>query len=255
MIAGVEPLTGKVLGKANNLKVISRCGVGLDTVDMEAARRLGIRVVNTPDAPTQAVAELTIGLILAVLRKIPQLDAGIRRGGWKGSKGNLLSGKTVGIIGCGRIGSRVAELCSSFGCEIIGHDRFMESHPSINLVGFEELLESSDIITLHIPLTNENMNLISKECIAKMRTGALIINASRGGLIDEEALFEALDQGKLSGAAVDCFVKEPYYGRLAELDNAVLSPHMGSSTHETRKVMEQEAFNNLIKELVNLELI
>ena len=255
MIAGVEPLSRKVLSAAKNLKVISRCGVGLDSVDLEAAVELGIKVVNTPDAPTRAVAELTIGLILSILRKIPQLDAKIRKGGWKGPKGNLLMGKTVGIVGCGRIGTTVAEICKAFGCEVIGYDRFIKNHMSINLVDLDELLGTSDIITLHIPMTKDNENLISEECIKKVKRGAVIINASRGGLIDEDALFDALSDGRLSGAAIDCFVEEPYSGKLSELDNVVLSPHMGSSTHETRRVMEQEAFNNLIKALINLELI
>lgn len=255
MIAGVEPLTEKVLEAAENLKVISRCGVGLDSVDLTAANKLGIKVLNTPDAPTQAVAELTIGLILSVLRKIPILDSGIKNGSWKGQKGSLLSGKTIGIIGCGRIGSRVAELCRSFGCEVIGFDKFINSHPAIKMVCFDELLKTSDIITMHIPKTNENTNIISKDAFEIIKPGAVLINASRGGLIDEEALYEALVEGTLSAAALDCFVDEPYSGKLIELDNIVLSPHMGSSTYETRKVMEQEAFNNLIKALINLKLI
>ena len=255
MIAGVEPLSKKVLSAAKNLKVISRCGVGLDSVDLEAAAELGIKVVNTPDAPTQAVAELTIGLILSVLRKIPRLDAKIRKGGWKGPKGNLLMGKTVGIVGCGRIGTKVAEICKAFGCEVIGHDRFIKNHMSIKLVELYELLSASDIITLHIPMTKVNENLISEKNLRKVKKGAVIINASRGGIIDEDALFDALNDGRLSGAAIDCFVEEPYCGKLSELDNVILSPHMGSSTHETRRVMEQEAFNNLIKAMINLELI
>ena len=255
MIAGVEPISKKVLDAAENLKVISRCGIGMDSVDLKVAGELGIKVINTPDAPAQAVAELTLGLMLAVLRKIPQQDTGIRKGNWKGPKGRLLSGKTIGIVGCGRIGSKVAFICSAFGCRCLGYDPLINIHPLIEITEFSKLLEFSDIVTLHIPLTDKNRGLISENQIENMKNKAILINAARGGLVDEEALYNALSNGKLTGAGLDCFKEEPYNGRLIELDNIVLSPHMGSSTVETRKIMEQQSVDNLINTLAELELI
>jgi len=255
MIAGVEPLTEKVLEEAENLKVISRCGIGMDSVDMGIARKLGIKIVNTPDAPSQAVAELTLALMLSVLRKIPQQDAEIRKGNWKGPKGNLLSGKTIGIIGCGRIGSKVAFICSAFGCRCLGYDPLIYTHPLIEMTEFPRLLESSDIVTLHIPFIDKNKGLISENQIENMKNKAILINTARGGLVDEKALYKALSSGKLAGAGIDCFIEEPYSGKLTELDNIVLSPHMGSSTVETRKIMEQRSVDNLITALTELDLI
>ena len=235
--------------------VISRVGIGLDSVDLEAAKEFGIRVLNTPDAPTQAVAEFTIGMIMAVLRKIRQLDLAVRQGKGKGDSGVLMAGKTLGIIGCGRIGSRVAKICEAIGCKTIGYDPYIKAHGQIEIVELKELIEKSDIVTLHVPRTPETENIISKEEIAGMKKGAVLINISRGGLIDEDALYDALKDGKLYGAALDCFAQEPYTGKLTELDNIVLSSHMGSSTVETRAEMETQAIENLRKEFKNIGLI
>ena len=255
IVAGVEPLTRAVLSQAKKLKVISRVGIGLDSVDLEAAKEFGIKVLNTPDAPTQAVAEFTIGMILVVLRKIRQLDSAVRRENGKSDAGMLLAGKTVGIVGCGRIGSRVAKICEAIGCKTLGYDPYIKAHGQIKMVELQELIEKSDIVTLHVPRTSETENIISKEKIAEMKKGAVLINISRGGLIDEDALYDALKCGKLYGAALDCFAKEPYSGKLTELDNIVLSSHMGSSTVETRAEMETQAIENLLKEFENLRLI
>lgn len=255
MIAGVEPITKNVLESTTNLKVISRCGIGLDSIDLIAAKTLNITVVNTPDAPKEAVAELTIGLILSVLRHIPSLDNNIRNGNWKGPKGMLLNGKTIGIIGCGRIGSRLAELLKPYNVSIVGYDSAIKKHALIKLVNLDDLLKTSDIVSLHIPLTPINKNIISKDRIKKMKKNAIIINAARGGLVDEDALYEELNNGHLYGAALDCFKDEPYSGPLRDLKNVILSPHMGSSTVETRKLMENNAAENLIGELKHLGII
>lgn len=249
MIAGVEPITRRVLSAATNLAVISRCGAGLDSIDLEAAEELGISVINTPDAPKEAVAELALGMILTVLRNITVLDRNIRKGNWKGPKGILLESKTVGIIGCGRIGSRLAELLTPFRCRLVGHDPALASHEYIEMVGLDELIEMSDIISLHIPLTDYTRNIMSRDRIGKMKKGAVLINTARGGLVDEEALFDALSGGNLHGAALDCFCQEPYVGNLKELDNIVLMPHMGSSTYKTREDMEKRAVENLMSVL------
>jgi D-3-phosphoglycerate dehydrogenase len=249
MIAGVEPLTRKVLEKAKNLKVISRAGIGMDSVDLQAAKDLGIVVTNTPDAPTIPVAELTLGMILSLLRRIHISDASIRHGEWIRPMGNLLHGKTVGLIGCGRIGSYLAGLLSSFGCIILGYDCFIDKSDKFSLVGLGKILSDADIISLHIPYSQKNYHFIDAEKIQKMKKGALLINAARGGLVDENALYNALTSGHLGGAALDCFEQEPYTGKLKELDNVLLTAHIGSYAQEGRVMMEKQAVENLFREL------
>jgi len=249
MIAGVEPLTRKVLEKAKNLKVISRAGIGMDSVALQAAKDLGIVVTNTPDAPTIPVAELTLGMILSLLRRIHISDASIRRGDWVRPMGNLLHDKTVGLIGCGRIGSYLAGLLSSFGCKILGCDPFVNKSDNFFLVDLGEILSDADIISLHIPYNRENHHFINAKRIQSMKKGALLINTARGGLIDEDALYNALFSGYLGGAAMDCFEEEPYAGKLKELDSVLLTAHIGSYAQEGRIMMERQAVENLLREL------
>ncbi|MEK7234707.1 MAG: phosphoglycerate dehydrogenase [Elusimicrobiota bacterium] len=258
LFAGIEPLTAKALeASASHLKVISRCGIGLDTVDLDAAKRLGIKVFNTPDAPSQAVAELTIGLMLAVLRRIAEADAAVRRGDWKTMMGRLLGSRTVGVVGLGRIGSRVAKLASAFGSPVLAYEpRDAAAAPAgTKRASLEEVLKGSDIITLHVPMSPENKNLIDASRIAAMKPGAILINASRGGLVDEAALLQALKDKRLSGAGLDTFEGEPYKGPLKELPQVVLTPHMGSAAEECRSRMEREAADNLIVGLRALGVI
>ena len=249
MIAGVEPLTLKVLKMAKNLKVISRCGIGLDSVDLKAAANLRIAVMNTPDAPTIPVAELTLGMILALLRRVHIIDAGIRRGEWERPMGLLLHGKTVGIVGCGRIGSYLARLLSNFGCRVLGFDPYLDQHEFCHMVTLDALLAQSDIVSLHIPYSRENHHFIAAEQLTMMKKGAILINAARGGLIDEKALFTSLQGGHLWGAALDCYEDEPYKGELRMLPNVLLTSHIGSYAREGRIMMEQQALENLINEL------
>jgi D-3-phosphoglycerate dehydrogenase / 2-oxoglutarate reductase len=249
LIAGVEPLTRQVLEKAVNLKIISRCGIGMDSVDLQAAQELGIVVTNTPNGPTLAVAELTMGLILALLRRIHVSDASIRRAGWDRPMGGLLHGKTVGIIGCGRIGGHVAKLLSSFGCLTLGCDLECQDSSYFTTENLEKILPLADILTLHVPYSAMNHHFINAARFKLMKPGAIIVNASRGGLIDEEALSDALKNGHLSGAALDCFEKEPYNGPLKELDNVLLTAHIGSYAKEARIMMEQQAVENLLHNL------
>lgn len=249
MVAGVEPLTAQVLAGASGLRVISRCGIGLDNVDLEAAKELGVRVYNTPDAPTTAVAELTIGLILTLLRSISASDRSIRRGDWSRPMGRLLSELTVGIVGCGRIGAAVAGVLKGFGCEVLGCDPALNGHPGMEMTDLEPLLARADIVTLHLPYHPNLHHLINSDRIAKMKRGAFLINASRGGLVDETALYEALKSGYLSGAALDCFESEPYNGPLTKCENVVLTAHVGSYAREARINMEREAINNLLRGL------
>jgi len=246
LVAGTEPLTAEVLKAAKNLKVISRCGTGLDNVDLEAAKRLGIKVFNTPDAPTLAVAELALGLILSLMRHVPHMDRDIRAGKWQKRMGNLIRGKTVGIIGFGRIGQKVAELIQALGAHVVYCD------PAVNKTGYkklllDELLTQSDIVTLHLSGGSKGTPLLGDKELRRMKQGAWLLNCARGGIVDEEALSRVLQEGCLSGAALDVFTKEPYNGPLAKLDNVILTPHIGSYAVESRVEMEVETVKNLIK--------
>lgn len=249
MIAGVEPLNRDVLICAEKLKVISRCGIGLDNVDLATARSLGITVINTPDAPTIPVAELTIGMILSLLRKIHRSDYSIRNNEWVRPMGNLLFKKTVGIIGCGRIGSYVAKLLEPFTVNIIGFDPVTTDQCNIEFVNIEELLKKSDIITIHMPYSDNNKHFVNTDFLKQMKKGAVIINAARGGLVDENALYDVIKSGHLAGAALDCFEKEPYKGPLKEFDNVLLTGHIGSYALEGRIMMEKQAVENLFDKL------
>lgn len=249
LIAGTEELTKESLLKLPSLKVISRCGTGLDNVDMDAACNLGIRVFNTPDAPAQAVAELTIGLMLDSLRHISHTDRMIRRGEWKKPMGNLLYGKTVGVIGYGRIGKQVSKLAMAFGAKIIAFDIKPCCNAGVQTASFDELIANSDIITLHLSCNDQNNCLIDARVISRMKEKAHIINTSRGGFIDEDALYEALQSGKLAGAAIDTFTSEPYTGKISKLDNAIVTSHIGSYAKESRIAMEKQAVENLLNGL------
>lgn len=252
IIAGVEPLTSSVFDKANALKAIARCGIGMDSVDLDAAKKKGIKVTNTPDAPTIPVAELTMGMILSLLRKIPLSDSGIKSGNWVRPTGNLLQGKTVGLIGCGRIGKMVAKFLQPFECRINGYDPFLEKADRINILPIEDVLKTSDIISLHLPYNDETHHMFDLDKISLMKKGAVIINAARGGLIDEKALCDFLKSGHLAGAAIDCFETEPYSGPLTQLENVVLTGHIGSYAKEGRILMETQAVDNLINSLNNV---
>jgi D-3-phosphoglycerate dehydrogenase / 2-oxoglutarate reductase len=236
------------LQSANNLRAVSRVGIGLDTVDLTVAAELGIHVMNTPEPPATAVAELTIGHILGILRHISRVDRAIRKGSWKGEFGALLSGKTVGVVGYGRIGRRVAKLLDSFDANVVVHDPLVND-AGITFVSLDELISSSDIVTLHIPYTSENHHIIDSQRISAMKPGAIVVNVARGGLVDEAALTEALRNGALGGAALDCFEVEPYSGPLTSLDNVQMTAHMGTYATETRGQMERQAASQLVEYL------
>lgn len=250
LIAGTEPLTRMVLESAKRLKIISRCGVGLDNIDLNATAQLGIKIFNTPYTPTLSVAELTIGLMLDLLRKVTLMDRDIKVGIWKKRMGNLLGGKKVGIIGFGRIGQKVAEFLMPFAVEIAYFDiHIQQCSLPYPFKPFEELLKWADIITIHCSVPENGKPIIGREELKKMKKGAWIINASRGGLVEEEALYVSLKMGYLSGAALDVYQQEPYGGNLKELDNVILTPHIGSYTKEGRVEMELQAVKNLLRGL------
>jgi D-3-phosphoglycerate dehydrogenase len=246
LLAGVEPLTAKVISGAQGLRVISRCGVGLDNVDQDAASARDISVFSTPDAPVDAVVEMTMGLMLATLRKIPEADRLVRADGWPRLKGRLLKAQTVGVLGLGRIGGKVAGLCAAFGARVIAYDPLVKSAPSgVECVDLKTLLAQSDIVSLHIPYNEKTHHLINKESLATMKPGAILVNTARGSLVNEDELLAALRSGQLWGAGLDVFESEPYSGELRDLPQVVLTPHLASSAVESRREMELEAARNL----------
>ena len=256
LIAGIEPLTGRVFQSAPNLKVISRCGAGMDSVDLAAAKNHGIQVLNTPEAPAQAVAELTLGYILSLLRQIGAIDHAVRNGEWPRTQGRLLAAQTVGVIGLGHIGRRVARLCQAFEATVIAHDPFAIQVPDgVTLVSLEQLLTSADIVTLHTPYSTDTHHLLNAAAFAAMKPEVIVINAARGGLVDENALAGALKSGKVSAAALDVFEQEPYHGALLEFSNITLTSHVGSLARESRQRMEIEAAENLLQGLIKGGLV
>ena len=250
MIAGVEPLTRDVLTAAKKLRVISRCGTGMDSVDAAAAAELGMWVKNTPDAPAAAVAELTLGMMLNTLRRLAEADRGIRANRWSPLMGRLMSEQAVGLVGFGRVGRRVARLVRAFGARVIAYDTQQTSaEEGVEFRSLGEVISMADVLSLHVPYAATLHHLLDRKKIAAMKPGAILINAARGGLIDEAALLDALQAGRLAGAALDCFETEPYSGALAALPQVLLTAHMGSYAKEARQLMEQEAADNLLQGL------
>ncbi|MBS0424902.1 MAG: phosphoglycerate dehydrogenase [Proteobacteria bacterium] len=256
LIAGIEPLTKRVFQSAPHLKVISRCGAGMDSVDLAAAKNRGIQVLNTPEAPAQAVAELTLGYILSLLRQINPIDRAVRNGEWPRTQGRLLAAQTVGVIGLGHIGRRVARLCQAFEATVVAHDPFATQIPDgVTLMPLQQLLGSADIITLHTPYSADTHHMLDADTFAAMKPEAIVINAARGGLVDENALLAALQSSKISAAALDVFEQEPYHGPLIESGNIILTSHVGSLARESRQRMEIEAAENLLQGLIESGLI
>ncbi|EEU8400258.1 phosphoglycerate dehydrogenase [Campylobacter lari] len=258
LIAGTEKITEEVLQNAPNLKLISRVGIGLDGIDFELCCKYNIKVAYTPDAPTMAVAELCVGLILDLSRKISFTDVNLKQGIWNRHMGMLLYGKTIGIIGMGRIGKSLIKLLSSFNvsfkvCEPDPDFAFLKMY-NIKLVDKEKLLRESDVISLNLPLKKDTIDYLILDDLKKMKKSAILINTARGGIVNERDLFIALRDKIIAGAAVDVFEEEPYRGKLRELDNVVLTCHMGASTIESRTDMETQAVEEAIRYKNNISL-
>jgi D-3-phosphoglycerate dehydrogenase len=247
LVAGTEHLGRDVLERLPQLKALSRCGVGMDNVDLKAARELGIELRNTPYGPTLAVAEMTLGLVLDLLRDISRMDRELRRGVWKKRMGRQLKGKRLGIVGMGRIGMAVAECFAPLGVEIAFADPW-SACSEYDCMELDELLRWADVVSLHCSKT-EACPLIGAREMDLMREGAYLVNAARGGLVDEAALAERLADGRIAGAALDGFENEPYQGPLTELENVLLTPHIGSYAAEGRLMMEIDAVENLLGSL------
>lgn len=257
VIAGTEAYDKKVLEKLKGLRVISRCGAGMDNLDLETCEVLGIKVFNTSDTATRAVAELVIGLILNLLRHVSVMDREMHSGLWQKRMGHLCIDKEMGIIGLGRIGREVAKLAAALGAKVFYYDPQVPGSDCSSATKNElrDLLGHCDIISLHLPLTPENKHFIGKKEISLMKESALLINCSRGGIVDEGALLSALKTKKIAGAALDVFDSEPYRGPLAQLENVILTPHIGSYAKEARLRMESTAVDNLIKGFKEIGLI
>ncbi|GBD42574.1 D-3-phosphoglycerate dehydrogenase [bacterium HR40] len=224
------------------LKVVGRAGIGVDNIDLDAATELGVVVMNTPFGNAVTTAEHTIALMLALARRIPAADRSTRAGRWEKSKftGIELAGKTLGLIGCGNIGSIVADRAHGLKMRVIAYDPFLAEERAralgVERVGFDELLERADIISLHTPLTEQTRNILSREALARTRRGVRIVNCARGGLVDEQALYELIVAGHVAGAALDVFEHEPArQSPLFALDEVVVTPHLGASTTEAQE--------------------
>jgi len=242
IVRSATKVTKDIINASQKLKVIGRAGVGLDNVDLEAATQKGIIVMNTPAGNTISTAEHTMSMILALSRNIPQANASTKKGEWKRSKfmGVEIYNKTLGIVGLGRIGTEVAKRVLSFGMKVVAYDPFLSREVAeslgVEVAELKDLLTRSDYITVHTPLTEETKHMISTKEFGLMKTGVRIINCARGGIIDEAALLNAVKEGKVSGAAIDVFEKEPLLpdSELLKLDNVITTPHLGASTEEAQ---------------------
>ena len=241
IVRGRTKVTPEVFAAASRLKIVGRAGVGVDNINLDAAKSHGVAVVNAPKSTSLAVAELTIGLLLSCARLIPKADSTMKQGQWikKQLEGIELSGKTLGIIGMGNIGSAVARLALGLGMTVIGFDKVAWADASLHQrcasASLEELYASADFITLHVPLTSETRGLINAETIAMMKPGVRLVCAARGGVIDENALVEALNAGKIAVAALDVFTKEPPgLTDLVTHPNVICTPHIGAQTEEAQ---------------------
>lgn len=241
IIAGLEMIDRDVL-KSSKLKVISRVGAGMSNIDLKTAEEMGIQIFSTPDAPTNAVAELTVAGMLNCLRQIPQMNQDLHNRQWNRQNGLQLEGKKVLIIGFGRIGRRVAELLKPFNAELLIVDPFLKK-TGVNVLSIEEALPQADIITFHC---SGEERVLTRERFQLVKQGAIICNAARGGLIDEDELIVSLNKGQITGCWLDTFEEEPYTGKLTEFPQVILTPHVGSYTRECRVKMEMQAVDNLI---------
>lgn len=250
MIANM-PLSGEVISACPNLKFIDVAFTGVDHVDLEAARAKGVKVSNAAGYSNQAVAELSLCMMLSLLRNVPQVDERCRNGQTKdGLVGCELKGKTVGIVGTGAIGQRTAELCKAFGCTVLGNRRRVTgTEPDyIEFVSLDELLSRSDIVSLHCPLNDSTKGLINADSIAKMKPGAILVNAARGPVVDSQALADALNSGRLGGAGIDVFEIEPPLAvdhPLLHSKNTIVTPHVAFATAESMKARCEIVFDSL----------
>jgi D-3-phosphoglycerate dehydrogenase len=253
IVRGATKVTRRLIGEAPQLRWVARAGAGLDNIDVVAAKERGIAVLNVPGANAVAVAELVFGLLLGLLRKIPAADASLRRGEWEKSRfqGRELRGKTLGIVGLGKIGRAVAKRAQAFEMTCVGHDPLVPEAEARSLgvepLALDALLARADIVTLHAPMLAETKGLFGAAQFARMPKGAILVNAARGGLVDEAALIAALRSGQLGGAALDVFGEEPPRDwTLVNLPNVVATPHVGAATVEAQEAVGEEIVKLLL---------
>lgn len=258
IIVGLDPISEKVLKTGKKLRVVSKYGVGLDNIDLEAAKRLGIKVTYTPRANSESVADFAFSLILGLSRNVNKLDEIVRRNCWEKIIGSEIYGKTIGIVGTGAIGKGVANRAIGFDMEVLAYDIYPDENFAYKIgmkyVDKKTLLEKADFISLHVPLTNEMYHFIGSEELDMMKDTAILINTSRGGIVNEDALYYALKDKKIAGAALDVFETEPpTNNKLLELDNILLSPHCGASTIDATNRMGVMAVEGLVSILEGME--
>lgn len=248
IVRSATRVTREMLARAPRLKAVGRAGVGVDNIDIPAATAKGVAVFNAPGGNTIAAAELTMALLISVARKIPAAEASVRRGEWNRAafKGVELRGKTLGLIGAGRIGSEVATRCQAFGMEVVAYDPYLSptraDELNVELTDLDEVVERGDFISMHVPLTDETRGICGERALAAMKPSAFVVNASRGGVVDEVALAKALRNGDIAGAALDVYEDEPLSGDspLRDAPNLVLTPHLGASTVEAQEGVASE---------------
>lgn len=257
IIAGVETYDAQNLENLPNLRCISRCGVGVDAIDLQVAKKMGIEILNTPGIPTQAVAELALTMFLALSRNLPRQIDSMRNRKWERLETHLLSGKTVGLLGFGSIGQRVAELCIAFGAKVIAFDPVLAisiaEKLNVSLVTKEQLLAEADIVSLHASKNTDKSFLIDVYELNLMKHGSYLVNLARGEMVNEAALVGALSSGKLAGAGLDVFGEEPYKGSLCDFEQVILTPHSATNTIETRANMELKCVQNALQFLQKLQ--
>jgi D-3-phosphoglycerate dehydrogenase len=245
-------VTKEVIDAGTSLKAIVRAGVGLDNIDVGYAKEKGVSVLNTPSASTQSVAELTIAYLMALARNIPLMTASMKAGKWekKSFLGSEISGKKLGLIGSGRIGQAVADRAIALGMTVMAYDPYVTQLSNITLAELDDVLAEADYISLHIPHTDETHNILDAAAFAKMKDGVYIINCARGGTIDEDALYQAIQNGKVAGAALDVYAEEPLTNpKLFSLDQVIGSPHIGAGTGEAKERVGQVAAQKVIETL------
>ena len=253
MIESNDIMDDEVFSAAEQLKVVGTRAIGIDNIDLDYASEKGIKVFKTQTSPAIAVAELALGLILDLMRKIIEQSNNLNNGVWKKQMGSLVSGKTLGIIGLGTIGKKLVEITKGFQLKYLAYDLIKDEvfakENNVEYLDLSYLLENADIISVHLSMTKENVNLINMSRLKKMKPSSIIINTSRGEIINEYDLEVALKDSIIAGAGLDVFQEEPYYGPLTSYENVILSPHVGSYAQEIRMTMELEAVNNLIEGL------
>ncbi len=250
LIAGLEPLNAKVIASAPQLKAIARVGIGVTNVDFDAAAKHEVKVSNTPDGPVDAVAEMTMTALLALCRHLVGTNADLHQGEWSKRIGTGLRGARVLLVGFGRIGRRVGELLRAFGAELTVYDPFLDDAADLSGASrannLSDALSNADVVTLHASGTD---TLIGPKEFAAMKPGALLLNSARGELVDEDAIIDALEMGKIAGAWFDAFWEEPYIGPLTRFEQVLLTPHVGTYTQQCRLSMESSAVENLLRDL------